>query len=132
VSARALLENLREAGFTVEYLDTRLRVKPTPSPELVERVRHHKDALIELLTAPSPDQIELAHRSTKHPLPPGAPVCAACGLLLCGAGQRRGRDLYHPARGPCVKCGHPVLCTPGDHAGLRNAFGDLVHLRCPG
>ena len=29
-------------------------------------------------------------------------------------------------RGPCVKCGQPVLRD----GGLRNAFGELVHLHC--
>jgi hypothetical protein len=31
------------------------------------------------------------------------------------------------ARGPCVNCGAPVTWTNG----LRNWFGELVHLRCP-
>jgi hypothetical protein len=30
-------------------------------------------------------------------------------------------------RGPCYRCGHPVTWQNG----LRNWFGDLVHLTCP-
>ena len=31
------------------------------------------------------------------------------------------------SRGPCVKCGQPVTWWNG----LRNWFGELVHLVCP-
>jgi hypothetical protein len=47
-----------------------------------------------------PDQLTRARKATRHPLPQGAPTCAACHLLLAGAGIRRGRDLYHPV---CLK-----------------------------
>jgi hypothetical protein len=44
----------------------------------------------------SPDQLTRARKASRHPLPPGAPVCARCQLLLCGEGIRRGNSLYHP------------------------------------
>lgn len=108
IAARALLDEATAAGFTVECLGGRLHVKPTPPPDLIEQIRQHKAAIIELLDSPrrpAVDQMELARRSTKHPPPPGTPVCAKCNLLLCGEGhQRDDRRLYHPR---CV-----IMTTP--------------------
>jgi hypothetical protein len=41
------------------------------------------------------DQMELARRASRHPLPPGAPICNKCHLLLCGEGRQRLGKLYH-------------------------------------
>ena len=99
-AAHTLLDEARAAGFAIACRGDKLHVQPTPPPDLIEQIRQHKAAIIKLLTegraSPRhPDQMELARRSTRHPLPPGAPVCARCGLLLCGEGRQRGDRLYH-------------------------------------
>jgi hypothetical protein len=54
MNARTVLDAALAAGFMVECRGEKLHVQPTPPPDLIERIRAHKPAILELLR-PGPE-----------------------------------------------------------------------------
>jgi TubC N-terminal docking domain len=78
MSAEMLMRRVLEASISLSAQGDKLAWDAPPgamTPELLAEIREHKAALLELLTSEPPDQLTRARKATRHPLPPGAPVC---------------------------------------------------------
>jgi TubC N-terminal docking domain len=117
------LARIQAAGIRLEVRNDKLTFQGPPdamTPERTAWLTRHKSELIKLLRKPAASTAGERTAVLTCAEDPGdvtpEMVQAAIGWATLTS-----------SRGPCVNCGEPVTWANG----LRNSFGQLVHLTCP-